>query len=190
MEGHPALNVAVCCLYVGAIAASTSAWRQASKYHRPPRERRIWLYIAGFFLAILIWRALGLEDLVRNTLRAWLRGDGDYDRRRTLQAPFVAVTIPVAVAACSYLVWKIMNGWRDALQSCIRLAWLAIAAMLGMIAARLISFHALDSLLYGGPHFNWLVDPGATLLSMYAAWRYRYILAHWRPTRRVRQSLN
>ena len=49
-------------------------------------------------------------------------------------------------------------------------AHLAAAAMLGLIAIRLISFHPVDSLLYGGMRLNWWIDIGLSLLVGGAAW--------------------
>jgi hypothetical protein len=80
----------------------------------------------------------------------------------------MAILLVLLAFALLVRTWVRSRGeWR---RQALGIAQLASFAMLGLIALRMISLHAVDSLLYGGLRLNWWLDIGLSLLVGAAAW--------------------
>lgn len=167
------LSLAACAVY---FAVAVLCWRAigaAKTAGHGNGQARLWSFLAVLFILLAVSRMLMVEELAHKTLRGLLEAEGAYSSRRDWQAPLSAFAL-VALAAAVAWIWqdsRRLDGTPKAFY--LFLGKLAGLAMLGLVALRLISFHAVDSLLYGGPHLNWVIDMGASLVAGYAAWRYR-----------------
>lgn len=164
-------------LYLAVAYACSRAARVAKIARRPETERRRWLAFTTFFGALAAFRASNLEEAIRSALREQLIVHGEYFERWSLQAPVAAAALVLLAAGIGalFLVHPAQRG-RGRLAASIFVADLAVAAQVGLVMLRVISLHAVDALLYRGPHLNWLVDCGATFAVAYAALRYRNLL--------------
>jgi len=126
---------------------------------RTAPARRHWQIVAFTFALLAFWRLGQGEMLVQARMRGWSHSHGLYDSRQDIQ---VAVTL-MMVALAMVTTWVVT---RHGLPSPSRMAMLAALGLLLFSVARLISLHALDSLLYRtGPfHLNYLFDLGPTAL--------------------------
>ena len=53
--------------------------------------------------------------------------------------------------------------------------------MIGLVALRLVSFHATDALLYAPLRLNWVLDIGLTLIVAGSAWAFIRTAGHRDP---------
>ncbi len=174
MSGLPSVpSLAACLLYVFVALSAWQAARTARESNADFRSARLWKVLAALFLLLLLSRLFMLEELVRDMLRDWLRAGRGYETRHQWQVPLAACAL-MAFALSASWVFRAARGrttYRGA--PWVLAGKLAILAMIALVALRLISFHAIDALLYGGPHLNWVIDIGASMLAGTAAWRYR-----------------
>jgi hypothetical protein len=130
--------------------------------------------IGGFFLLLLAMRLAGTEELARSSLRRLLHVEGAYAGRRRVQG---LVVVGALVAGASLIGFLALRAQPAVARSAgraraMRLARVGVAALAALITVRMISLHAIDRLLYRGPHLNWVIDVGATLLVTAAALAY------------------
>jgi hypothetical protein len=144
----------------------------AKDLRQPPSHMRTWLILAAFFLALAILRVLAVEEWLRDSLRAWLRESGSYRDRRSFQAPLAAALVCILAAAGGWYLYRLMRGLRGRRNVIQAICLMAVLAMLFLISLRLISFHAIDVLLYGPLKLNWVVDLGASLVVLGGAIQY------------------
>ena len=177
MQGHPGvLSMAACLAYLAVGLLCWRAWHEASRQDLPWGGGRLWLLLALLFAFLIASRLLMFEDFARQILRDVLVTDGAYAGRRQWQAllsVFAALGFIVGIG----WIWRMRNRRREGARW-LMLGRMAALAMLGLIVMRLISFHAIDGLLYGRLHLNWVEDLGASLLAGYAAWRFRSDIAN------------
>ena len=177
-------DIAGCVVYAGTAAACLAAARAAGPFGRPRSEARFWTLAAAMFLALVVWRGLSFEDVVRESLRHLLRAQDEYANRREIQAPLAMLGLAAMVA----LLVATARSWPGAVRRSRHrraVAWAraGLVAMAGLVALRLVSLHAIDGLLYGGSfHLNWLLDLGASACVGLAA------LAYLRAPHRQRRS--
>lgn len=154
----------------GALGA-LAAWRaRASGY--APRHVRLWLLVALVFLLLALSRITMAEDVLHEWLRGQFESMALYDRRRALQLPLALFTMAAALAGLFWwlAIWRRIAASRR--ERMVHLAWLALAVMGALVVLRVISLHAIDGLLHGGPRLNWWLDIGSGLLAGLAALRY------------------
>ncbi len=166
---NPYLIIVAGLLYVTVAVAAVLAARDATL-----RENRIfWLSCAAFFMILAIARTSGFEAFVTSSLRGWLYAEGAYQDRREIQRPLAAAAV-IVVGAALFWFWLKRPPARATSRAWARFGGMVgTAAMCGVIAMRLISFHELDRLLYGPIRLNWILDLGSSGLVAVSAWRYR-----------------
>ena len=169
VAAHPYLGLAASVLYAGTAFTCGLA---ANSSHSV-RNRKFWWASAAFFLALAAVRSTGLEALATENLRQWLHDQGAYGDRRILQRPIAACAV-VVLSAALFVFWSKRPAVRASPRQWAKFwATVGIVIMSGVIGMRLISFHDLDSLLYGPIKLNWLLDVGSSALVAWAAWRFR-----------------
>ncbi len=163
-------------LYVLVMIATGAAAAVGKSNAQQAWHSRSWIILCLLFCLLIISRLLDAEELMRDNLRAALRADASYDNRRDFQRPMAAAVIAIAFSiglAWIYRVGRRIQGRRNI---AVALALICGAAMLFLIALRMISLHAIDALLYGPLKLNWFADVGLSCLICVAAVLYMRIV--------------
>lgn len=144
---------AVCCLF-----AAQSA-RAADK---PATQIANWLAIAALFVGLMALRGLLIEDWIEHTVRQLIRDTGGYNGRRRYQVAIALFMsgLVLVVALAGYRSFVRLRSRNDTI---LFVANAACAAMMGLVALRLLSLHAIDRILYDF-RVNWMVDIGTTMV--------------------------
>lgn len=163
------LSWAAAVLYLATAGACIgAAW--AARAGRFTVNRSIcWTVIAALFTAFAAIRLTGADAAAGAALRTLMMRSGEYDLRRSFQAPLAAalVLIGFAVTVGVLYYWR---SWSARFGRHLTRALVASAAMLLLVAFRSLSFHAIDALLYAGPiHPNWAIDLGLTAIVAWCA---------------------
>lgn len=156
------IGVSVLCMLAGTISLDGAA--------RTSRLQPGWFSIAGLFVILALNRILVIEDRFDEYLRDVARESGAYEGRTAWQGPLSVIAILLVLLVVTILARNWARSRGDKRRQALGVAQLAAFAMLGLIALRLISFHPIDSLLYGGLRLNWWFDVGLSLLVGFAAW--------------------
>ncbi|EAQ28205.1 hypothetical protein NAP1_11438 [Erythrobacter sp. NAP1] len=170
------LSMLAACLYAVVITASLLAFIEARKARQRPLHGQIWIAIAVIFTLLIASRLLLIEDAVRADLREALRASQIFAARREMQGPFVAGALLLCLAVGfggAYFTMRKIIGRRD---RAVAIAAASCAVMLVIVAMRIISLHAMDSLLYGPLKLNWVGDLGASAAIIGAASFYVLLL--------------
>lgn len=154
------------------VGVSLLALRKGASGGRPRMDNLHWLACAIFFSSLVVIRAFDLEERVRATLRSFAQDENLYADRFAWQAPLAAIAALLGII----LVWLAVRSFPGK-GSPPRLAvWIsrqAVLLFIPLFAMRIISLHAVDSLLYSGPvRLNWLLEAGLTLTALLAAAMY------------------
>lgn len=136
------------------------------------RNGSIWIAIAVLFGLLAVSRVTDFENSLRAALRMWLAAEGEYDVRRTIQAPLAAALLIGGGLAGLALAMGLRPAGSGRANRALAWATRSAVVMLGLVALRLVSLHATDALLYKPVHLNWLIDIGATLVVAGCAWIY------------------
>lgn len=184
MSGIPLTSLALAC-YVAVAGSCLFAAQIARRRRRHWSESSHWLATAAFFFLIAASRWLDVEEHVRELLRSDFFSAFTYSYRWTYQAPAMGVALVLIAAATAALIFlhpvrRLPPKQRSRLAKIRWIADCAIAAMCGLIVLRVISLHSVDSLLYRGPHLNWLIDLGSSATVFFVAMQYRAILKEHR----------
>lgn len=174
-NGYSLLTLAGSTIYLTVAAICVLAFIYAFKRDRPMAERCAWLFAGGCFIVLALMRILGIEEILRDLLRQTLLANGTYTMRRTIQGPIAATAILTLFA----ILFGASGAWRPSrsrLDNAVRWGRLGLTTMAMLVALRLISFHPVDALLYKGPHLNWLIDIGSSLVVAMAGWQYTRLL--------------
>lgn len=156
------LSLIACGIYAMVAFACVKAAGEARAKRQQGWHAKTWTSIAIFFAILIITRLVGLEDLLREGLREWLQAEGLRDRRRAIQGPAIAVAIALFAAAGMLAVYWVAQRISGRRNIAVAAALGACGAMVGVIALRIISFHALDRFLNGPLKLNWVGDMGAS----------------------------
>jgi len=158
------LGVAAMTLYLGVALACTCA----AIFARPPRGHRwhryAWLGLAILFVVMVCLRLFDIEEIIRNSARDALREQGRYSTRREVQAIIAAIVL--AGVAAFGLTLAVVKGskLRGRRNQAVMVAIGTGGALVLLIVLRLVSFHAIDALLYGPLKLNWIGDIGGSLI--------------------------
>ena len=177
------LSAAAAAFYLVVAALCLLAARAQSGL---PKVGAVWLAIAMLFLLLAGSRAFGLEESLRGAMRSWLQATGEYGGRRSLQALFAALLVGMGGLATIGLLTARRGNSSGPDPRGIGFASYAAAAMIGLVGLRLISLHAVDALLYGPLHLNWLIDMGASAVVAACAWTSRHDVRRRRDRRRAK----
>jgi len=169
-----ALSLSAAALYAGVVIVCLLAMAAARPGAAPRWNRFAWAALAFLFAVLVLLRVFGIEEGARDVLREAMRAGGRYEDRREIQNIAAAIAfggVAIAVTALAYRHRRAM--WlRGRRNRAVSIALLASAALLFLMVLRLISFHAIDALLYGPIKLNWFVDIGASLTVAAAAVYY------------------
>jgi hypothetical protein len=132
-------------------------------------ELRHWAGCAAFFVALATARIFDVEERGRSTLRALAQDANLYANRWSWQAPLAAIATLGAIVLLALAI-RTFPGAKSKKRLAIWISRQAVLAFVTLFAMRMISLHAIDSLLYAGPiRLNWLLDGGLTLTVLIAA---------------------
>lgn len=165
------------------VALITAAAALFAKRRHAPRHHSItWLLLSVMFVLLAIARAWSFEDRARQFLRAELRSFVDYADRTAVQAPLVLIVL-LGTTFAAWLAWKYWpHNHPSKSERLIRIGQYAGLGFVPLFAMRLISLHAVDTLLYAAPFkLNWAIDGSLTLAVASAAILY---------VARVRQTMD
>lgn len=134
------------------------------------RQRRFWASVGGFFLALIALRLSGSEEMLRALLRDGLHEEGAYQARRSIQSVIASIVLSGLGIGTLVFLYRNRPGRNASRRELARLvARLAVVAMCGLLGLRIISLHTIDQLLYHGPHLNWVIDIGSSLIVLASA---------------------
>ncbi|BDI59494.1 hypothetical protein [Qipengyuania nanhaisediminis] len=171
-----ALSLFAAFFYAAVAGASIHAGRIAVQSRQARWHRSVFFAIAVLFAFLIAWRVLAVEDILREVMREQLRGEMVYDGRREMQR-LIASAIIVLVALGGFaLVFRIRASLRGRRNQIAVAAAGGSAAMVLLIALRLVSFHWIDAALYGPLKLNWFIDLGLGLAIMVAALAYTKVV--------------
>jgi multidrug transporter EmrE-like cation transporter len=136
------------------------------------RQSLWWAVFAVLFVLLAALRLSGLEEYVRNETRSILRKDGIYEMRRDVQAPLSVIAILCCTALVALMVRSHLRMRVGTPYRIIAYARFAAACLCGLVVLRVISFHAIDALLYGPLKLNWVIDIGSSLVIGLCAYRF------------------
>ena len=165
------LILAAIPFYLFACIAAANAARTVRQSDEPARDRYAWGSLAALFAFMIAVRLFDGENVLRDALRALLDVREIYQERRDFQGAAIALLCLAFAALAARVLRGRAAGQRGASRS-LTIAKLAGLAYLGLFAARLISLHQIDALLYGGPHINRVIDPGLAALVGWMAIRF------------------
>lgn len=166
------LSLSAAGLYMLVLGMCLFAGATAGRRAQPFAHRRTWVVIGLVFGLLALMRIAGTEEFLRDLLRAELRLEGSYDRRRELQRPLVVIVMCIFAGL---FLWGLLRQWRAAhgrRSMALFIAFAAVASMMFLVALRTVSFHQVDILLYGPAKLNWIMDIGASLTVLAAAGYY------------------
>ncbi|MCX7284564.1 MAG: hypothetical protein NTX28_11065 [Novosphingobium sp.] len=174
--------------------ARAAARKRAGLLTLPQWHETVWLFAAVLFALCAISRLLGIEEVLRDSMRGELQVERVYNARWEFQSVLASVVIIAVALLVVFAATRVQKSGvlkRRGLSRQVIWAAAACCAMIVLITFRMISLHALDSLLYRGPRLNWVVDVGATVALQLLAWRYAAELGKAKAQmRRTRHSEN
>ena len=173
MTGNmPYLSLAAAALYALVALAAMVACGTAAKNGQPGWNRNVWFALAMMFVALVVWRGLGIEDALREWMRGQLRAEGSYSGRYLVQGIIVSIVAAMALFGGLWAARRSAGLLRGRRNIATVAALAAGAAMAVLIALRLISLHLIDGALYGPLKLNWFGDIGSSLAVLIAAIYY------------------
>lgn len=175
MQGvHPSLlSLAASGLYLVVIAACILACLTAVQRRQQPWHGRNWALIAVLFAVLAFMRWAALEEVLRDFFRDLLKLESAYEGRRDTQRLLTTSVIGLSVALGVAWLAHMSRGVRGKRNIAVLVASASAAGLVCLLALRLISLHQIDAILYRGPiRLNWLLDVGASLAVLGAAFVY------------------
>lgn len=171
-ESLSILSVAAAAVYAVVAVTCVIGTGTAVTNRQPIWHRNAWVALALLFIVLLCMRGLGIEEWARGILREGLRSDGAYAERRGVQGMVVAAVLASVGAAGGWWFYRASQRLRGRRNVAVMVALASGAAMIFLVLLRLISLHAVDSLLYGPLKLNWVGDIGSCLIVVFAAIYY------------------
>lgn len=144
---------AACCLF---------AVQNARNYHASAMQTANWLAIAAVFVGLIALRGFLIEDWIEQTIRQLIRDTGGYNERRRYQAVIAIVMSGLALVVL-FVGYRSFVRVRCRSDMILFFANAACVAMIGLIAFRMLSLHAVDRVLYDFK-VNWVIDIGTTIV--------------------------
>lgn len=154
---------------LAACVAAVATFRRARSHGRHAaaliRDTKAWSAVCCSFGIFFFMRVLQVEDRFRSIARGWLMEEHGYSKRWDWQAPAAALLVLV-ISAALFVIWLRRGQRRERnprLPMALRLALGAVGTMIVLIMLRLVSLHAIDTILYRGPRLNWVLDTANTV---------------------------
>lgn len=185
MTGPSMLSLAASALYFVVIAACVSAAFVAASKRQRHWHLAVWVTLAGLFALLVMLRVFTIEELVRTSLRDWIRMQGLWVDRRSFQGIIIAIVLLLFPAAGLFGFYRLARRVRGRRNMAVLAAIAAGCMMILLLVLRLTSLHAMDRLLFGPLKLNWVGDIGASLAVILAAIFYAIIVS--RPPSRRRE---
>ena len=169
--GPTLLSLVMFGVYLVVAALAAIAALRARHYRQPRRFVAVWAGLAALFVILALWRIGGMEDVLREAMRSWLRGHEMYAQRRTYQWPAAAAAFAIAVFGAGVLLAKFRGAGARRRERATIIALACGWGMIALVAVRVISFSQVDRFLYGPLKLNWIADAGfsagVALLALY-----------------------
>lgn len=175
-EGPSLLSFAAAGFYALVVIACLAAAYVARDQKQQIWHFQVWIAVSALFVFFIVSRILGLEETLRADLRGWLRAEDMVEDRRVMQGAFIAGAIALLAAAGLYAVYLVSRRIQGRRNIAAAIAGGCGLGMLGLIALRTISLHAMDRLLYGPLKLNWVGDLGASAAIIAAAAYYVWLI--------------
>lgn len=176
VSGPSILGWIAAALYALVVLACLWAAATARAKQQPAAHLRSWVVLALFFAVLIYLRVNNLEEVWRDELRESLRQTDEYGDRRGIQVPLtVGIIVATALGALAWTYFQVRVAGSRRSQTLIA-AQLAAGAMVILIGLRMVSFHALDQLLYGPLKLNWIIDLGVAAAVIASAVYYNRLV--------------
>lgn len=177
MTSTPSIpSLVAASIYVAAIGTCIYAAVVAARCRQGQGHVQTWVGVCLLFSVLAISRFLGIEQSITEFLREHLKDSGLYDVRRSWQAPVVAVVTMIAGALGLVFAHRFVERQHGRRNHARSVAFISSCVMIVLVALRLASFHAIDSVLYGPLKLNWVIDLGSTIAVVVAAAYYARIV--------------
>ncbi len=128
-----------------------------------------WVGAAALLVFLALSREIELSVRIANMGRDLFRREGWYPDRRPVQR--LGIYVIIAAACLAGLAGSLLYLSRG--RAHLIFGWLAVVSLVGFLAVRAVSLHAVDAALYrrsiGSIQFNAIVELSATLLVAFAA---------------------
>ncbi len=174
-DGPSVLSLAAAGLYAIVVIACLIALARTRRIGHPVWHARSWAVLALLFIFLLSMRVTGIEETLRDSVRAVLRAEGAFEERRDFQRIVVGALFLIGAAGGFWLFYKASKGAKQRLDRVVQVAVGAGLVMGGLIALRLVSLHSIDRLLYGALKLNWVTDIGTSLTILGAGAYYVWL---------------
>lgn len=171
------LSLVAAALYGAVVLSCLAALATALIKRQIPAHWRSWGMLAVLFTVLAVLRVLNLEEIWRDELRDLLLATDSYDDRRGFQGIVVLVIAGLVGAAGFFWIFRKARGARGRRNFTVIAAQAAGMAMAALIAVRIVSFSAIDRLLFGPLKLNWVMDIGASVLVAGCAAYYIWVVA-------------
>ena len=166
------LGLAALVLYGMVTVASMAACGTASMLGQTSWNRNVWLALAVLFVVLIFLRGFGIEEMARAMLREAMRSDGSYNERSETQSIIASFILAGAAMAGGWWFYRATRKLRGRRNVAVMAALVAGAAMVFLVALRMISLHMIDKALFGALKLNWIIDIGASFVVLAAALYY------------------
>ena len=171
-DGMSYFSLAATALYALVALAAMAACGTAASGGQPLWNRNAWVTLALLFVVLIVLRGFGIEEMIRDSMRQTLRGDGLYEGRREVQGIVASVVLVAVAFAGGWWFYKATRELRGRRNVATMAALGAGGVMVFLVALRMISLHAIDKALYGAFKLNWIGDIGTSLIVLGAAVYY------------------
>ncbi len=158
------LGFAAAGFYAVVVCVCLVALLSARGQQQMPGHARAWAALALLFAILVALRLFNVEEVLRADLRDWSRDSESYGQREGYQLPItIAIVVIFGLAAFAWVFRSLRNvhGRRSV---ALVTAEIGALGMLILMALRMISFNALDKILYGPLKLNWVGDLGAAAM--------------------------
>ncbi|ODU83154.1 MAG: hypothetical protein ABT10_08175 [Novosphingobium sp. SCN 63-17] len=150
----PAIAMSAAYLVVAALAALNAGRRGG------PHSGRLWRRIAVLLGLLAVWRLLGAQGWLIQSLREWSQATTLYEERRLVQVPVLYLALGLL-----YLAWRRWGG--SLRRGRATIAWVAAMGLAALAVMRIISLHGTDAILYqqiGPLHLHHIIDIALTVI--------------------------
>ena len=175
-SGISSLSLVVSVLYFFVVIAAGAAAANAGRRSQQFWHLRGWIILVALFCVLIALRLLDGEEIIRDNLREILRSDTRYESRRDFQRPLVAGLVAIAAVGGFFWIYRVGRRVKGRRNIAVMLALACGAAMVFLVALRMISLHAIDAVLYGPLKLNWVADVGLSCAIVAAACFYAWIV--------------
>jgi len=174
VAGPSTLSLIAAALYAMVVVTCVAALVTSLKNRQVRVHWQSWAALALLFAILVGLRLLNAEEIVRGTLREWLLASESYEDRRGIQGPIVLAIVAAAIAVGFFWIYRRVRDARGRRNYAVIAAQTAGLTMMGLIALRIVSFSAMDKLLFGPLKLNWIGDLGSS--AMVAACAIYYVM--------------